>query len=183
MISFNLGALPVLKSLFIEGCRNLKSISIAENALEKSLSYLRSIKIWDYNELESFPSGGLATSNLVYIALWKCEKLYSLPEAMNSLKLAFKKWKLIIYQIFVDDLPSSLHELTVGSVGGIMWNTEQNWEQLTCLFVLQINGNDTVNSLMVPLLPASLMTLCICGLINTSIDGKWLQHLTSLQKL
>jgi len=26
MISFNLGALPVLKSLFIEGCKNLKSI-------------------------------------------------------------------------------------------------------------------------------------------------------------
>jgi len=83
----------------------------------------------------------------------------------------------------VDDLPISLRELTVGSVGGIMWNTEPTWEHLTCLSVLRINGNATVNTLMVPLLPASLVTLCISGLDNTSIDGMWLQHLTSLQNL
>ncbi|MCI23073.1 disease resistance protein, partial [Trifolium medium] len=85
MISFTLGALPVLKSLFIEGCKNLKSILIAEDTSEKSLTFLRSIKIWDCNELESFPPGGLATPNLEYIAVWKCEKLRSLPEAMNTL--------------------------------------------------------------------------------------------------
>ncbi|XP_058784881.1 putative disease resistance protein At3g14460 [Vicia villosa] len=85
MISFTLDTLPVLKSLFIEGCMNLKSILIGEDESEKSLSFLRSIKIWDCNELESFPLGELATPNLVYIALWKCEKLHSLPEAMNSL--------------------------------------------------------------------------------------------------
>jgi len=82
----------------------------------------------------------------------------------------------------IDDLPISLRELTVGSVGGIMWNTEPTWEHLTCLSVLRINGNATVNTLM-PLLPASLVTLCISGLNNTSIDGMWLQHLTSLQNL
>jgi len=186
MISFSLGALPVLKSLFIEGCKNLKSILIAEDASEKSLSFLRSVKIWDCNELESFPPGGLPTPNLVYIAVWKCEKLHSLPEAMNTLTglQEMEIDNLPNLQSFVlDDLPISLQELTVGSVGGILWNTEPTWEHLTCLSVLRINSNDTVNTLMVPLLPASLVTLCICGLSDTSIDGKWLQHLTSLQKL
>ena len=186
MISFTLGALPVLERLFIEGCKNMKSILIAEDASEKSLSFLRSIKIWDCNELESFPSGGLATPNLVYIALWKCEKLHSLPEEMNSLTglQEMEIDNLPTLQSFdIDDLPISLQELTVGSVGGIIQNIEPTWEHLTCLSVLRINGNDTVNMLMRPLLPASLVTLCICGFNDTSIDGKWLQHLTSLQNL
>ncbi|CAJ2638851.1 unnamed protein product [Trifolium pratense] len=186
MISFTLGALPVLRSLFIEGCINLKSILIAEDASEKSLSFLRSIKIWDCNQLDSFPPGGLATPNLAYIALWKCEKLHSLPEAMNSLT-GLQEMEIDnlpnLQSLVIDDLPSSLQELTVGSVGGIMWNTEPTWEHLTCLSVLRINGNDTVNALMVPLLPSSLVTLCICGLGDTSFNGKWLQHLTSLQNL
>ncbi|CAJ2638842.1 unnamed protein product [Trifolium pratense] len=186
MISFSLGALPVLRSLFIEGCINLKSILIAEDASEKSLSFLRSIKIWDCNQLDSFPPGGLATPNLAYIALWKCEKLHSLPEAMNSLT-GLQEMEIDnlpnLQSFVIDDFPSSLQELTVGYVGGIMWNTEPTWEHLNCLSVLRINGNDTVNSLMVPLLPASLVTLCIRGFNDKSIDRKWFQHLTSLQNL
>ncbi|XP_058721787.1 putative disease resistance protein At3g14460 isoform X1 [Vicia villosa] len=186
MTSFTLGALPVLKSLFIEGCNNLKSISIAEDVSLKSLSFLRSIKIWDCNELESFTLGGLATPNLRYIALWKCEKLHSLPEAMNSLA-GLREMEIDnlpnLQSLVIDELPSSLQKLSVGSVGGIMWNTEPSWEHLTCLSVLRINGDDTVNMLMGPLLPTSLVKLCICGLDDTSIDEKWLQHLTSLQNL
>jgi len=186
MVSFTLGALPVLKSLFIEGCKNLKSILIAEDGSQKSPSFLRSIKIWDCNELESFPPGGLHTPNLIHFVVWKCHKLQSLPDAMNALTdlQEMEIDDLPNLQCFVvDDLPISLRELTVGSVGGIMWNTEPTWEHLTCLSVLRINGNATVNTLMVPLLPASLVTLCISGLDNTSIDGMWLQHLTSLQNL
>jgi len=186
MISFTLGTLPVLKSLFIEGCRNLKSILISEDGSQKSLSFLRSIKIWDCNELESFPQGGLHTPNLIYFAVWKCQKLSSLPEAMNTLtdlqEMEIDDLPNLQYFV-IDDLPISLRELTVGSVGGIMWNTEPTWQHLTCLSVLRINGNETVNTLMVPLLPASLVTLCIRGLNNTSLDGKWRQHLTSLQNL
>jgi len=72
MISFTLGALPVLKNLFIEGCKNLKSILIAEDGSQKSLSFLRSIKIWDRNELNSFPLGGLHTPDLIHFVVWKC---------------------------------------------------------------------------------------------------------------
>jgi len=186
MTSFTLGALPVLKSLFIEGCKNLKSILIAEDVPEKSLSFLKSLKIWDCNELDSFPPGGLPTPNLVYLAVWKCEKLSSLPEAMNTLTglQEMEIDNLPNLQSFVmDDLPISLRELTVGSVGGIMWNNEPTWEHLTCLSVLRINGNVMVNKLMGPLLPESLVTLCICGLNVKRIDGKWFQHLTSLRNL
>ncbi|AES69619.2 putative P-loop containing nucleoside triphosphate hydrolase, leucine-rich repeat domain, L [Medicago truncatula] len=186
MISFTLGSLPILKSMFFEGCKNLKSISIAEDASEKSLSFLRSIKIWDCNELESFPSGGLATPNLVYIALWKCEKLHSLPEAMTDLT-GLKEMEIDnlpnVQSFVIDDLPSSLQELTVGSVGGIMWKTEPTWEHLTCLSVLRISGNDMVNSLMASLLPASLLRLRVCGLTDTNLDGKWFLHLSSLRNL
>ncbi|XP_058758769.1 putative disease resistance protein At3g14460 [Vicia villosa] len=186
MTSFTLGALPVLKSLFIEGCNNLKSISIAEDVSLKSLSFLRSIKIWDCNELESFTPGGLATPNLLYIAIWKCEKLHSLPEAMNNLA-GLQEMEIDnlpnLQSFVIDELPGSLQKLSVGSVGGIIWNTEPTWEHLTCLSGLRINGDDTVNTLMGPLLPTSLVKLCICCLNDTSIDEKWLQHLTSLQNL
>ncbi|XP_058723731.1 putative disease resistance RPP13-like protein 1 [Vicia villosa] len=186
MISFTLGVLPVLKSLFIEGCKNLKSILIAEDASHKSLSFLRSIKIWDCNELESFPPGGLATPNLIYFAVWKCEKLSSLPEAMHNLT-ALQEIEIDnlpnLRSFVINNLPISLKELTVGFVGEIMWNTDPTWEHLTCLSVLRINSNDTVNALMGPLLPTSLVKLCICGLNTTRIDGKWLQNLTSLQNL
>ncbi|CAK8564612.1 unnamed protein product [Lathyrus sativus] len=187
MTSFTLGALPVLKRLFIEGCKNLKSILIVEDVSLKSLSFLRSIKIWDCTELESFPPGGLATPNLVYFAIWKCEKLPLLPEAMYNLTnlQEMEIDNLPNLQSFViDDLPYALRELTVGSVGGIMWNVEPTWEHLTCLLVLRINGGDgTVNTLIRSLLPASLVTLCIHGLNDTSNHGKWLQHLNSLQNL
>ncbi|XP_058782478.1 putative disease resistance protein At3g14460 [Vicia villosa] len=186
MISFTLGALPILKSLFIEGCKNLKSILIAEDASLKSLSFLKSIKIWDCSELESFTLGGLATPNLRYIAIWKCEKLHSLPEAMNNLA-GLQEMEIDnlpnLQSFVIDELPGSLQKLSVGSVGGIKWSTEPSWEHLTCLSVLRINGDDMVSTLMRPLLPTSLVTLCICGLNDTSIDEKWFQRLTSLENL
>ncbi|KEH19320.1 putative P-loop containing nucleoside triphosphate hydrolase, leucine-rich repeat domain, L [Medicago truncatula] len=185
MISFTLGALPILKSLFMEGCKNLKSILAVEDASQKSLSFLRSIKIWDCNELESFPPGGLATPNLIYIALWKCQKLHSLPkpDTLTGLQVMEIDNLPNLQSFVINDLPTSLRELTIGSVGGFLWNTDPTWELLNCLVVLRIKGGDTVNTFMEPLLPASLMTLCISGLDDTRFDGKWLQHLPSLQNL
>ncbi|MCI27358.1 CC-NBS-LRR resistance protein, partial [Trifolium medium] len=101
-----------------------------------------------------------------YIAVWKCEKLRSLPEAMNTLT-GLQEMEIDnlpnLQSFVIDDLPISLQELTVGSVGGIMWNTEPTWEHLTCLSVLRINGDDMLKTLMGPLLPESLVTLCIRG--------------------
>ncbi|WJX36700.1 hypothetical protein P8452_24549 [Trifolium repens] len=127
------------------GDSKMRMISIVEDASQESLSFLRSIKIWDCNELESFPPGGLPTLNLVYIAVWKCEKLRSLPEAMNTL-ISLQEMEIDnlpnLQSFVIDDLPISLQELTVGSVKGILWNTEPTWEHLTCLSVLRINGTN-----------------------------------------
>ncbi|CAI8590570.1 unnamed protein product [Vicia faba] len=131
-----------------------------EDASQKSLSFLRSIKIWDCNELESFSPVGLATPNLIYFAVWKCEKLSSLPEAMHNLT-ALQEIEIDnqpnLRSFVINDWPISLKELTVGFVGEILWNADPTWEHLTCLSVLQINSDDTVNALMGPLLPASLV--------------------------
>ncbi|XP_058729596.1 putative disease resistance RPP13-like protein 1 isoform X2 [Vicia villosa] len=156
-----------------------------EDASQESLSVLRSLKIWDCNELESFPPGGLATPNLNYFAVWKCEKLPSLPEAMHTLAVLQEMEidnlpNLQSFAIYV--LPYALRELTVGFVGGIMRHIKHSWEYLPYLSVLRINGDGTIKMLLGrPLLSAKLVTLCICGLDDTSIDDKWLQHLTSLQ--
>ena len=76
----------------------------------------------------------------------------------------------------------ALRELSVGNVGGVLWNT--TWERLTSLLELIIRGDDIENALMkteVPLLPASLVSLKISLLQDIKyLDGKWLQHLTSL---
>ncbi|RHN65657.1 putative leucine-rich repeat domain, L domain-containing protein [Medicago truncatula] len=85
----------------------------------------------------------------------------------------------------MDDLPISLKELIVYNVGMILWNT--TWELHTSLSVLGILGADNVKALMkmdAPRLPASLVSLYIHNFGDiTFLDGKWLQHLTSLQKL
>ncbi|KAJ1401433.1 P-loop containing nucleoside triphosphate hydrolase [Sesbania bispinosa] len=97
MTSFQLGCLPVLKSLFILGCKNLKSISVAEDA-SQSLSFLQSLSIYACPNLESFPLGGLATPNLNHFLVSSCRKLKSLPEPINTLSG--------LYQLSIYGLPN-----------------------------------------------------------------------------
>ncbi|MCH90562.1 CC-NBS-LRR resistance protein, partial [Trifolium medium] len=78
-----------------------------------------------------------------------------------------------------------LRDLSVGKVEGVLWNT--SWERYTSLSELQIRSDDIVKVLMktdVPLLPPNLVILQIANLEDIEcLDGKWLQHLTSLHKL
>ena len=188
MTSFTLGSLPVLKSLDIYGCINLKSIPIAEDASPQSLSVLRSITIWECHGLESFSPGGLPTPKLIHFMVRGCEKLRSLPEPMNTL-VALQELEIKFLpnlQCFAKDgFPVSLRQLSIGHLGGI--SQMGSWERLNCLSVLRIAGDDFVNAVMkmeVPLLPASIVSLFISNLDNIKcLDGKWLQHLTSLQNL
>ncbi|XP_027343086.1 putative disease resistance RPP13-like protein 1 [Abrus precatorius] len=192
MDSFTLGSLPVLKSLSIYGCRNLKSISTVEDA-SSSLSLIRSIEIRSCDELESISPAGLPTPNLIHFNVSRCYKLVSLPKSINTLtglqKLAV--FGLQNLQSFATEgLPTNLRELDVGFIGGISSaKSISQWrlECLTCLSVLRIRGDDMVKMLMemeVPFLPTSLTSLTIYELDNTKfLDGRWLQHLTSLQNL
>ncbi|CAL5201203.1 unnamed protein product [Lathyrus oleraceus] len=186
MTSFTLGSLPVLKSLYIKGCQNLKSIFIAKDASE-SLSFIQSIQIRCCDELDSFPPDGLSTPNLICFGVYGCNKILSLPEPMNTLDglQELKVFNLPNLQHFATEgLPVNLRRL---SVGGIRWNTECSLEGMNNLSVLEIGGCDIVNKLMrmeMSLLPSCLMSLHIYQLDDIEcLDGKWLHHLTSLQDL
>ncbi|XP_061357107.1 putative disease resistance RPP13-like protein 1 [Gastrolobium bilobum] len=194
MTFFTLGSLPVLKSLDLYSCKNLKSILVVEDDVLQSLSFLRSISIRSCNELESFSPGGLPAPNLISLEVYNCEKLNLLAEPINTLTglQELRVYNLPNLQSFAKEgLPTNLRYLSVARLGGILSNprviTEWSLERLTCLSLLRIQGDDLVNTLMkmdVQVLPASLGRLFISDLDNIKcLHGKWLQHLTSLQEL
>jgi hypothetical protein len=186
MTSFTLCSFPVLKSLCIYRCKNVKSIIIAEDAAQQNLLFLTTIKIAHCNEMESLSLGGFPIPNLIHLNVCECKKLRWLPEQINTLA-SLQEMKIQdlpnLKSLSIDDFPISLRELSVGNVGGILWNT--TWEHLTSLSELAIRGDDIVKALIKtenPLLPASLVFLKISFLNDIKcLDGKWLHHLTSLQ--
>ncbi|XP_058721600.1 putative disease resistance RPP13-like protein 1 [Vicia villosa] len=188
MTSFTLGSLPVLKSLYISDCKHLKSISIAEDASEPNLVFLRSITIVECDELESVSLSRLPIPKLTDLCLTWCKKFRSLPESIKCLT-SLQKMEIHnlpnLQSFSIDDLPITLRELTVDKVGGILWNT--TWRHHPSLSMLSIWSNDFVKGLMrtqVPFLPANLVSLRIFWLEDIEcLDGKWLQHLTSLHTL
>jgi len=186
MTSFTLGSLPVLESLYIKGCKNLKSIFVAKDAAQ-NLSFIQRIEIRCCDELDSFSPGGLSTPNLICFRVYGCNKLHSLPEPINTLASLqeLRVFNLPNLQYFASEgLPINLRKL---SVAGIVWNTRWSLESINNLSVLEIGGCDIVNKLMRmegSLLPSSLMSLHIYQLdYIESFDGKWLNRLTSLQNL
>ncbi|XP_058721528.1 putative disease resistance RPP13-like protein 1 [Vicia villosa] len=185
MTSFTLGSLPVLKSLVIENCEHLKSISIAEDASEPNLVFLRTITIWSCDELESVSLNRLPIPKLTYLCLRSCEKLSSLRFTQTSLQEMEIRELPNLQSFPIDDLPITLRELSVSNVGGILCNT--TWQHHTSLSKLAIRGDDIVKGVMkrqVPFLPTNLVSLVICDLKDIEcLDGKWLQHLTSLHTL
>ncbi|XP_058758778.1 putative disease resistance RPP13-like protein 1 [Vicia villosa] len=163
--------LPNLKTLSLRKCPKL----IAENITEK-FPFLTELELRECPLLvQSIPLFDHVFGQLMF-PLNSLQQLTidGFPSLMSFPNLQ---------SFVIDELPSSLRKLSVGSVGGIVWNNEPTWEHLTSLLELRINADDMVNTLMGPLLPTSLVKLCICGLNDTSIDEKWLQHLTSLQNL
>ena len=192
MTSFHLGCFPVLKSLFILGCKNLKSISVAEDDASHSHSFLQSLSIYACPNLESFPLHGLTTPNLNNFMVSSCPKLKSLPEPIHSLSSLYQ---LIVYglpklQTFAQEsLPINLRILEVSNCGSLSTSAITNWglKSLTCLAELRIRGDGLVNSLMKmeeSLLPNSLVSIHISHLYYLKcLKGKWLQHLTTLESL
>ncbi|KAK2440029.1 putative disease resistance RPP13 protein [Trifolium repens] len=188
MISFTLCSLPVLKTLHIINCKNLKSILIVEDELKHNLLFLRSIEIWNCHELESVSLCGLPIPNLIDLSLGFCENLRSLPEPIN-IRASLQKMSICglpnLQSCSINDFPISLRELRVNKVGGVLWNT--TWEHLTSLSELRIRGDDIVKAVMnmeVRLLPISLVTLSIGDVEDIEcLDGLWLHHLTSLENL
>ncbi|CAJ1958959.1 unnamed protein product [Sphenostylis stenocarpa] len=183
--------IEVLKRLSISSCKNLKSISSAENS-SQSLSLLEHLSICKCPELESFPAGGLLIPNLIQLEVLSCDKLNSLPVPINTLASlqSLNINHLPNLESFAQGgLPIRLREFYVSSLGSFLTTTISDWglQRLTCLSTLTIGSDEILNAftkMKTSLLPTSLVSLCICNLTGIKcLDGKWLQHLTSLEKL
>ncbi|MCH80209.1 CC-NBS-LRR resistance protein, partial [Trifolium medium] len=200
LTSFPRDGLPkTLQSLTIRDCENLEFLpreslhnykslenlsidsSFVEDALQHNLLFLRSLKIWSCDELESVSLCGFPIPNLIELRVRWCKKLRSLPEPMNLLA-SLREMSICtlpnLQSFSIDDFPISLRELRVGIVAGILWNT--TWERLKF-------SDDILKAVMnmeVPLLPVFLVTLLIFDVEDIGcLDGMWLQHLTSLKTL
>ncbi|KAL1332109.1 hypothetical protein AAHE18_11G004700 [Arachis hypogaea] len=194
LTSFPLGSLPVLKRLVLRRCENLKSISILEEeAAGQSLMFLEHLEVDECPELESISLLDLCTPNLSYFCVGKCDKMNSLPEPINNLSGLQSLYICDVpnlESIAKEGLPINLRTLGVGNEEGVYCNTDiTKWglDRLTSLSYLKIKGEYLVKKLMeiqVPLLPNSLEFLRIEGAREIQhLDGKWLQHLTSLKTL
>ncbi|XP_057744965.1 putative disease resistance RPP13-like protein 1 [Arachis stenosperma] len=194
LTSFPLGSLPVLKRLNLLDCKKLKSISISEEAAaSQSLMFLEHLEVFWCPELESISLLDSSTPNLSYFAVVGCDKINSLPEPIKKLTGLQTLWIRDVpnlESIAEEGLPINLRTLGVGNEEGVYSNTAiTNWglDRLTSLSELSIKGDYLVKKLMeiqVPQLPNSLELLRIVGAREIQhLDGKWLQHLTSLKTL
>nr|XP_029145880.1 putative disease resistance protein At3g14460 [Arachis hypogaea] len=194
LTSFPLGSLPVLKRLTLMTCKELKSISISEEAAaSQSLVFLEDLQVCWCPELESISLPDLCTPNLSSFWVEKCDKMNSLPEPINNLSGLQTLYICDVpnlESIAEEGLPINLRRLAVGNEEGVYSNTDiTKWglDRLTSLSRLRITGEYLVKKLMeiqVPLLPNSLGMLEIEEAREIQhLDGKWLQHLTSLKTL
>ncbi|CAN6696598.1 unnamed protein product [Malus baccata var. baccata] len=162
--SFPLGIFPNLSSLCIGNCENLESLSV-EGGADENLSHLNSLDINGCRNLVSFPDGGLPTPNLTSFQVLYCDNLKLLPDRMHTLTA--------LQHLGIANLPN----VVSFAQGGLPPNLQS--------FGIVGVSKDLVETLLnEQLLPATLHHLEICGVWNLkSLDGKGLEHLTSLQKL
>ncbi|XP_052117519.1 putative disease resistance protein At3g14460 [Arachis duranensis] len=208
LTSFPSNGLPkALKTLFIRGCESLEfptheflhsckaleDLDIIQEAASQSLMFLEHLEVYGCPELESISLPDSSTPNLSYFEVDKCDKINSLPEPINNLSGLQTLYICDVpnlESIAEEGLPINLRTLVVGNEEGVYSNTDiTKWglDRLTSLSELSIRGEYLVKKLMeiqVPLLPNSLRMLEIEGAREIQdLDGKWLQHLTSLKSL
>ncbi|XP_048425909.1 putative disease resistance protein At3g14460 [Pyrus x bretschneideri] len=184
---FPLGIFPKLSSLSFIGCQNLELLSV-ERA-DENLSHLNNIYIHCCPNLVSFRDGGLPTPNLTSFRVSGCENLELLPDRMHTLTA--------LRTLEIEDVPN----LVSFAQGGLPPNLQSFWiincerlrpsvewrlQRLASLHRFWIGSNqDLLETLLEEqLLPTTLHTLEISQLSNLkSLDGKALEHLTSLKEL
>ncbi|KAL3509373.1 hypothetical protein ACH5RR_028774 [Cinchona calisaya] len=214
LLPFRIGDLPAtLKTLKYDGCvsnlelqllegessrggtlidwltlRNLDSLKVASLG---SFPRLKIVQISDCKMLSfGIPEGGLPAPNLTHLYLYKCEKLKSLPERMQSLLPSLRN--LVIYncpeiECFPEGgLPSSLESLGIYNCKKLM-SSSRVWDlpRLTSLSNLLIGGVDDESFPNEDLLlPRTLEHLDLLGYRNLKmLNYSGLRHLTCLNKL
>ncbi|KAI9074170.1 hypothetical protein K1719_043885 [Acacia pycnantha] len=164
--SFPLGCFPKLEFLYIDDCHNLESLAhFGGSALPlKSLSVERCEEFRSMSELHID-----SLSNLQYLCLNLVPKLESPPQG---------------------GLPSNLRILSIGGCNGLYSIPIEDWgfQRLTSLSTLHVSydGSESILHILLKnqLLPTSLVSFRIDDISNLKLlEGKGLQHLTSLQQL
>ncbi|CAL5444297.1 unnamed protein product [Camellia sinensis] len=112
-----LGFFPKLRSLSIQLCTNLKSITDLNLLGLQNMTSLESLFLNGFFNLISFPRGGLPRLNLTKFTIWQCWKLKSLPEGMHTLFPSLQSLELMDcpeIECFPESgLPSSLDSLEI----------------------------------------------------------------------
>ncbi|KAJ7947230.1 NB-LRR type disease resistance protein [Quillaja saponaria] len=166
---------PCLSILNISRCNNLKSLPNEMNSL---LPMLKSLRIGDCSEIESFPEGGLPP-NLSSLVIRNCNKLvdhrmdWHLPASLSKLQIY---GKYVSVESFPEEglLPSSLTFLSLEKFSSLRKLDNRGIQNLTSLEQLYIANCPMLESLTEEKLPASLITLTIkeCHLLEESIHMK-----------
>ncbi|XP_028806826.1 putative disease resistance RPP13-like protein 1 [Neltuma alba] len=166
--SFPLGCFPKLKELDIAKCCNLETFThVGRSALP-----LESFSVNRCNKLRSMSDVHVdSLANLQHFSLTLVSKLESLPQG---------------------GLPSNLRSLILGGCNELSSIPIQDWgfQRLTSLSHLDVMDNESESDIILhnlqknQLLPTSLVTIGIGGVSNLKLlEGKGLQHLTSLEEL
>ncbi|OMO87039.1 Disease resistance protein [Corchorus capsularis] len=204
--SFPLGSFPLLNSLMVSRCEELKwIIGALENApapLSSSccLNFLQIMgcpNLICFDKLEGFYAPNLTTLNLL-----RCGKLKALPEQMHSLFPSLEEFWIEecpkIEGFPKEGLPSKLKRLSIGGgckkviEGMMIGRRDRKWSlhSLPSLEYLSISGEGGEEKEGIEsfpdehLLPSSLTRLLISSFPNLkSLESKAFQHLTSLRQL
>ncbi|XP_022745543.1 putative disease resistance RPP13-like protein 1 isoform X2 [Durio zibethinus] len=191
--SFPLGSFPMLGSVDIKYCENLKWIGALDGPHHQHLACLNSLKIFFCPNLISFQiEEGLSATNLTALTLAGCRNLKSLPEHMHSLfpSLAFLSVLFCpeIESFPRDGLPSKLETIDMAKSDRLfagMMRREWSLRALPSLTTFEIRDARQIECFPDEhLLPSSLTHLGIVNLPNLKLlNGKGFQHLTSLREL
>ncbi|XP_068343347.1 putative disease resistance RPP13-like protein 1 [Pyrus communis] len=188
--SFPLGVFRKLSSLYLDGSKNLESLSIGEGADVENLTHLDSLCIYNCRNLVSFPHGGLPAPTLAGLEVSGCKNLKLLPDRIHTLT-ALRDLQISglpnVESFAEGGLPPNLQSFRISGCEKLRPSVEY-WglQRLVSLRTFKIWRSEDVleTVLKEQLLPTTLHTLEIYGMKSLkSLEGRGLQHLTSLQQL
>ncbi|XP_028961119.1 putative disease resistance RPP13-like protein 1 [Malus sylvestris] len=188
--SFPLGVFPKLSYLSIWGSKSLESLAIGEGADDENLTHLDDLWTSCCPNLVSFPHGGLPTPKLARFVVQRCENLKLLPGRIHTLTALrdLSLHELPNVESFAEGgLPPNLQSFRISRCEKLRPSVEY-WglQRIVSLRTFDSSGSEDVleTVLKEQLLPTTLHTLAIGEMKSLkSLEGKGLQHLTSLQEL
>ncbi|XP_075648760.1 putative disease resistance protein At3g14460 [Castanea sativa] len=183
-------------------CEHLQSLSTSEGShqgltsltcleIRKCRNFVSFMEIKKCSNFVPFPSKGLCAPNLRKIEVSDCENLKSLPETMHTLLPSLMTLRLVrcpeLESVANGSFPSNLQILEICYCNKF-FPCYMQWslQSLHSLkeFIIAYQGNKVDSFPDEALLPPSLIRFSILTFQNLKLlNGKGLQHLSSLQEL